>query len=434
MKIGVIGVGYVGLTLACLAEFGNNVLFVGRSADKINNLKKGILPVYEKGLSEIVKRNLEAQRIDATTDYEKMKETEIIFICVGTPSAEGGAIDISQIKTVSERLGILLKNTGEHKTIVVKSTVVPGTTKDVVIPILEKYSGKKAGGDFSVCMNPEFLREGDGVYDFLHPDKVVIGGYDEKSSYKVIKLYSFYDSKIPRIVTNLNTAEMVKYAQNAALATRISFINEIANICEKFEVDAYEVSHAIGLDSRIGPKFLNAGPGFGGSCFPKDVKALVSIAKTFDVNSILLDAVLTVNKTQPHRMVGIAKSTLGSLNGKKIAVLGLAFKADTDDIREASSIPIINSLLKENAIIKVYDPQAMENSKKIFGKSVGYCTSKEDCIKDADLCMIITEWDEFRKLDLSAIKCPIIDGRRVLDPIKAEQYGLVYKGIGWKNN
>ena len=287
MRVGVIGIGYVGLTLACLADFGNNVLFVGRSADKIDNLKKGFLPIYEKGLSEIVKRNLEAQRIDATTDYEKLKETEIIFICVGTPSDEDGSIDLSQIKTASERLGALLKNINEHKTIVVKSTVVPGTTKDVVIPILEKYSGKKAGDDFSVCMNPEFLKEGDGVYDFLNPDKVVVGGHDEKSSHALIKLYSLYDSKIPRIATSLNTAEMIKYAQNAALAARISFINEIANICEKFEVDVYEVSHAIGLDSRIGPKFLNAGAGFGGSCFPKDVKALLSIAKVVGVPNFI---------------------------------------------------------------------------------------------------------------------------------------------------
>jgi len=434
MKIGVIGTGYVGLTLACLADYGNEIVFVGRSQGKIDNLKGGILPIFENGLGEILSRNLERKRISGTTNYTGLKETEIIFICVGTPSLNDDSIDLSQIKAVSENLGNLIKQTDDYKVIVVKSTVVPGTTRNVVTPILEQLSGKKAGKDFGVCMNPEFLREGEGVQDFLNPDKIVIGGYDKKSSSALINLYNFYDSRIPRILTNLNTAEMIKYAQNAALATRISFINEIANICERFGVDVYEVSHAISLDSRIGPKFLNAGAGFGGSCFPKDVKALLSAAKFVDVNPILLDAILTVNEIQPYRMVELAKKTLGDLDKKKIAVLGLAFKADTDDMREASSIPIINSLLKENAIVRVYDPQAMENAKKIFGNSLEYCSSKEECLMNADLCMVVTEWDEFKELDLSVIKCPIVDGRRVFDPIKVEQSGLVYKGIGWRNN
>ena len=434
MKIGVIGTGYVGLTLACLADYGNEIVFVGRSQGKIDNLKGGILPIFENGLGEILSRNLERKRISGTTNYTGLKETEIIFICVGTPSLNDDSIDLSQIKAVSENLGNLIKQTDDYKVIVVKSTVVPGTTRNVVTPILEQLSGKKAGKDFGVCMNPEFLREGEGVQDFLNPDKIVIGGYDKKSSSALISLYNFYDTRIPRILTNLNTAEMIKYAQNAALATRISFINEIANICERFGVDVYEVSHAISLDSRIGPKFLNAGAGFGGSCFPKDVKALLSAAKFVDVNPILLDAILTVNEIQPYRMVELAKKTLGDLDKKKIAVLGLAFKADTDDMREASSIPIINSLLKENAIVRVYDPQAMENAKKIFGNSLEYCSSKEECLMNADLCMVVTEWDEFKELDLSVIKCPIVDGRRVFDPIKVEQSGLVYKGIGWRNN
>lgn len=434
MKIGVIGTGYVGLALACLADFDNEVLFVGRSADKINNLKRGILPIYEKGLDEIVKRNLEKNKIDSTTDYERLKDAEMIFICVGTPSLSDGSIDLSQIKIASESLGALIKNTNDYKTIVVKSTVVPGTTKNIVIQALEKASGKKAGADFGVCMNPEFLREGTAVYDFLYPDKVVIGRYDEKSSSTVTKLYEFYGNKVPTMTTDLNTAEMIKYAQNAALASRVSFINEIANICEKFEVDVYEVAMAIGLDSRIGPKFLNAGAGFGGSCFPKDVKALLATAKSVGTNPILLDAILEVNKYQPHRMIDLAKQVLGNLRGKKIAILGLAFKSDTDDMREASSIQIINSLLMENATVKVYDPQSIGSAKKIFGGSIEYCSSKDECIKGADLCMIVTEWDEFKQINLSEIRCPIIDGRRVLNPLSVKQHGIVYKGIGWKNN
>ena len=434
MRIGVIGIGYVGLTLACLAGFGNKIMFVGRSQDKISNLKGGILPIYEKGLDEIVTSNLKKRNIDATTDFSKLSETDIIFICVGTPSSDDGSIDLSQIKAASENLGNLLKHTDDYKTIVVKSTVVPGTTKNVIIPILEKFSGKKAGIDFGVCMSPEFLREGAGVHDFLNPDKIVIGGYNEKSSNALKKLYEFYGDKVPVITTNLNTAEMVKYAQNAALASRISFINEIANICEKFDVDVYDVSYAIGLDTRIGSKFLNAGAGFGGSCFPKDVKALLSSAKSVGINPILLDAILEVNKNQPYRMVELAKEVLGELRGKTIAILGLAFKSDTDDIREASSIPIVNALLMENSAIKAYDPQAMENAKKIFSGSITYCSSKEECLQGADLCMIVTEWDEFKQIDFSKIKCPVIDGRRIFNPAEVKQYGLVYKGIGWRNN
>lgn len=433
MKVGVIGAGYVGLTLSCLADFNNEVLFVGRSQDKIDSLKRGTIPIYEPGLDEIFVRNLKNNRIDATTDYDKLKEAEIIFLCVGTPSKEDGSIDLSQIESASTEIGKRLVRDSSYKTIVVKSTVVPRTTKEVVLPILERESGKKAGKDFGIVMNPEFLREGTGVYDFLNPDKIVIGG-DKRSIVAVAKLYEFYDQKVPRIYTDLNTAEMIKYANNSALANRISFMNEIANICEKVNVDVLQVAKAIGLDTRIGPRFLNAGIGFGGSCFPKDVKALLALSKSVGIEPVLLQAVLAINKTQPYRMVELAKHTIGELQGRNIAVLGLAFKSGTDDIREASSIPVIKSLLSEGAVVKVFDPQAMENTKKIFGESVKYCSSKEECVKDADLCLIVTEWGEFKKMDLSIIKCPIIDGRRILDPIAVEQSGLTYRGIGWKGN
>lgn len=433
MKIGVIGAGYVGLTMACLADFSNEVLFVGRSQEKIDGLKKGVMQIYEPGLDEIFVRCLKSNRIDATTDYNRLKGTEIIFLCVGTPSREDGSIDLTQIEAASKEIGKQLHD-GSYKTVVVKSTVVPRTTKDVVMPILERESGKKAGRDFGVAMNPEFLREGTGIYDFLNPDKIVIGGIDSRSVETVAKLYEFYDQKIPRIYTDLNTAEMIKYANNSALAVRISFINEIANICEKVNVDVSQVAKAIGLDTRIGPRFLNAGIGFGGSCFPKDVKALLSLSKSVGIEPVLLQAVLDINKTQPYRMVELAKHTVGKLNGKKVAILGLAFKSDTDDIREASSIPVIKSLLSEGAVVKVYDPHAMESTKKIFGESIRYCQSKEDCVDGADLCLIVTEWEEFKKMDLSIVNCPIIDGRRILNPMEVEQRGLAYKGIGWKGN
>ena len=433
MKIAVIGIGYVGLTLACLADFGNELVFVGRTKSKAEMVNSGKSPIYEPRLDEVIERNVKRGSIKATTDYENAMDSELVFICVGTPSQTDGSIDLSQIKDASRKVGGILKES-DYKTIVVKSTVVPGTTKNVVKKEIESSSSKVAGTEFGLCMNPEFLKEGSSVQDFLKPDKVVVGQYDEKSGSAPIELYKFYDNNVPRIITDLNTAEMIKYAQNAALASRISFINEIANICEKFNVDVKEIASAIGLDSRIGSKFLNAGVGFGGSCFPKDVKALLAAAKSVGAEPTMLKAILDVNARQPYRMIELAKQTLGNLEGKKIAILGLAFKDNTDDMREASSIPIINSLLKEKAIVKVYDPQAVENAKKIFGETVEYCSTKEECIKGADLCMVVTEWKEFKEMDLSIIKCPIIDGRRILDSNKVLEFGMPYKGIGWKEN
>jgi len=434
MKIAIIGTGYVGLVTASLANFGHKVYCIDLSEDKIEMINKGISPIYEPGLEDILKKNLKEGRLKATLDYTVIDDSDVVFICVGTPSKEDGSIDLSQIKSASAGIGKQLKKSDKYKVVVVKSTVIPGTTKNVVIPILESNSGKKLGKDFGVCMNPEFLREGSGVHDFLNPDKIVIGGYDKKSSSYLIDVYGSFNKNIPRILTDLTAAEMIKYAQNAALASRISFINEIANICEKFSVDVNEIAHAIGLDKRIGPLFLKAGAGFGGSCFPKDVKALLAASRSVDIESILIRSILEVNEKQPQRMVELAKEVVGNLNNKTISVLGLAFKPNTDDIREAPSITIINSLLKNGAKVKVYDPQAMDNAKKTFNDSVEYSSSKEDCIRDTDLCLLVTEWNEFKELDLSSIKCPIIDGRRILDPNEVKKRGLIYKGIGWKNN
>jgi len=433
MKIAVIGTGYVGLTAACFIKFDHEIILIGRTQSKIDAINKGICPIYELGMDEILKEGIEKGKIHATTDYDEIKDCESVFICVGTPSREDGSIDLSQIRTASESVGKQLRD-GKYRVVVVKSTVVPGTSKDVVTPILEKASGKKVGKDFGVCMNPEFLREGTGVYDFLNPDKIVIGAHDDRSYKLIEKIYEGFDKNAARIQVGLSTAEMIKYAQNSALATRISFMNEVANICEKYSVDVSEVAHAIGLDPRIGPRFLRAGAGFGGSCFPKDVKALRATALSAGITPHVLNGVLEVNKNQPYRVVELAKEAVGNLKNKKVAILGLAFKPDTDDMREASSIPIINTLLKDGAIITVYDPKAMENTKKVFGDKIKYADSKEACVKNADICLIVTEWKDFKNIDLSNIACPIVDGRRILDPEKVAKHNIVYKGIGWKNN
>lgn len=434
MKISVIGTGYVGLTITCLADFGHKIILIGRAQDKIDLINKGIPPIFEPSLDEIIKRNIENKNLKATNNYNEILDSDVVFICVGTPSKEDGSIDLSQIESSSTTIGEKLKDTSKYIVVTVKSTVSPNTTKNFVIPILEKFSGKKAGRDFGVCMNPEFLREGNGVSDFIYPDKIVIGGLDEKSRNILVDLYKCLNQKYPRVLTDLTTAEMVKYSQNSALALRVSFINEIANICEKFGVDVYEVAKTIGMDSRIGPKFLNAGVGFGGSCFPKDVKGLVAASESVGIQPKILKSVLEVNETQPYRAVELAKEILNDLNGKNISVLGLAFKPDTDDMRESRTIPIIKSLISHGARVRAYDPQAIKNTKEIFGDSIEYCSTKEECLKDADLCMVLTEWDEFRNMDLSIVKCPIVDGRRAIDPIKAKNFGIIYKGIGWGGN
>lgn len=434
MEVVVIGSGYVGITVACLADFGHNVTVLGKQKDKAEMINRGVSPIYEPGIEEILKRNIRDGRLKATVDYSVVKDADVVFICVGTPSKDDGSIDLSQVEACSKSIGEQLKESDKYRVIVVKSTVLPGTTEKFVTPILEKYSGKKVGKDFGIAMSPEFLREGCGVYDFLNPDKIVIGGIDSKSQQTVADLFSKFDEKTPRIFTDTNTAEMIKYANNAMLATRISFMNEVANICEKYGADVYEVARAIGIDTRIGPKFLNAGAGFGGSCFPKDVKAIVSASRSAGINPVLMQSVLDVNETQPERMVDLAEKTVGDLTDKTISVLGLAFKPDTDDMRDSRAVPVIQSLLRKHAKVKAYDPRATDNAKTIFGNMISFCDSLEKCIEDSDLILIMTEWDEFKSMDLAKIRVPIIDGRRAIDPYKAKEAGIVYKGIGWKDN
>jgi len=418
MKISIFGAGYVGLvTGACLADCENEIIFVDIDSKKLDLINSGKSPIYESGLDNLLKKN--KKNLQTTTDHEfAINNSEITFICVGTPSKEDGSIDLSYIEKVCNNIGNSLKKKNWHL-VVVKSTVVPGTTKDFVMPILEKKSGKKAGVDFGVAMNPEFLREGKAIQDFNNPDRIVIGTYDEKSKVILQKLYR--DFNCPKIFTNLSEAEMIKYASNAFLATKISFINEIGNVCKKLGINTYTIAEGMGYDKRIGRGFLDSGVGWGGSCFPKDVKALIAKAKEVGEKPRILEEVVKVNDLQPLKLNKILKQHISNLEGKEIGILGLAFKKETDDIRESRAIPIIQQLINEKAIVKVYDPKAMENFKKLFPK-IKYSNPEE--VLDSDAILILTDWDEFKDLNYSGKL--VIDGRGIKEAKKG-----IYEGICW---
>ncbi len=429
MRIAVVGTGYVGLSTGVgFAIRGNEVICVDKVKEKVEQINRGVTPIYEPLLEEHLRRVLKEKRLKATDDLHKaMRKSEVIFISVGTPPKEDGSIDLKYIKEVSKEIGRSLASKG-YKVIVVKSTVLPGTTENVVIPNLEKYSRKKVGKEFGVCMNPEFLREGKALEDFLCPDRIIIGAVDKKSGDILEKVYANFNAPILR--TDLKTAEMIKYASNAFLATKISFANEIGNICKRLGIDVYEVMKGVGMDSRISEKFLAAGCGFGGSCFPKDVDALIHKAEELEYEPKLLQEVQDLNRRQKLRMVELLEKRIGNLKGKKICVLGLAFKPETDDMRGASSVDIIFKLMKKGAKVKAYDPKAMENAKKIF-PNIEYAKNAKEAIEGSDACLIVTEWEEFRKLkdedfDLMRNRV-IIEGRRVLDPKRVKGF----EGICW---
>ncbi len=428
MNISVIGTGYVGtVSAACFAELGHNVICVDIDRSKIDQINAGIPPIYEEGLSELLKKHA-GKRLKATSDYDfAVMNSEISFICVGTPSDAEGNIDLGIVKAASQSLGKSLKKKKDYHVIVVKSTVVPETTEKVVLPIIEKHSGKHVR-EFGIAMNPEFLREGKAVHDFMHPDKIVVGAIDKKTGDIVASLYSGIKCEITS--TNPRTAEMIKYVNNAFLATKISFANEVGNICKQLDIDTYEVMSAVGKDFRIGQHFLNSGAGFGGSCFPKDVKALIGKAREIDYEPKLLKSVIAINEGQPARMVLLLKNKFVSLQGKNIAVLGLAFKNDTDDIRESRSIPVIRELLDEGARVSTYDPMANENMKKLFS-SIKYFGSAKDALRGADACLIMTEWDEFKTLDKEFDIMEnrlVIDGRHILTRHGKD---IEYVGLCW---
>ena len=423
MKISIIGCGYVGaVTGACLAELGNGVCFIDIDDKKIKKIKSCQSPIYEPGLDALLERN--ASRISTSTSIQEgITGSDCSFICVGTPSNEDGSINLTYIKSAAVEIGNALRTMKNH-TVVVKSTVVPGTTEDVILPMLEKHSLKRVKEDFSVAMNPEFLKEGSALNDFFHPDRIILGIGDERGRTVLGELYRSFSC--PKLCTSIKTAEMTKYVSNAFLATKISFSNEIGNICKKLDIDVYEVMEGVGLDQRIGPKFLNAGAGFGGSCFPKDVAALIALAQQKGENPILLKSAIEINEKQPGRLVELLKSRVGELKNKRIAILGLAFKDNTDDIRDSRAIPVIADLLERGADIAAYDPMANEAMEKIY-PSIRYCPSAAEALEGADGCLVMTEWPEFAELQPEfdrMRKKVIIEGRRILS---CEGY----EGICW---
>ncbi|MFB0567996.1 MAG: UDP-glucose/GDP-mannose dehydrogenase family protein, partial [Nitrososphaeria archaeon] len=384
----------------------------------------GVPPFFEPGLEERLREVVRSRRLRSTTNvHEAVMSSDVTFVTVGTPSRRDGSIDLQFIERSAEEVGRALAAKDGYHLVVVKSTVIPGTTGNIVKPIVERFSGKRCGPDFGLCMSPEFLREGSAVEDTLKPDRVVIGEFDRRSGDTLKKLFNeFYGGDIPILRTNLATAEMTKYANNSFLATKISFINSIANICDKVPgTDVEVVAKAIGMDHRINPRFLRAGLGWGGSCFPKDVKALLSFSRSLSYEAPILWAALEVNDAQPLQAVGLARRKLGSLKGRRVAVLGLAFKPDTDDIRESRATVLIDALLQEGARVIAYDPKALDASRNFLGKGIEYAESAESCLKGAECCIVATEWREFEKLQpedfVSLMKKPVvIDGRRVFNP------------------
>jgi len=430
INISIIGAGYIGLTAAVVfASKGHQVICVDTNKVKVDQINQASSPIREVNLDDLlstcvnVKKNLRAY-----SDYNETINSDIVFICVETPSKTNGEIDLTYIRNSAKEIGQALAKVNAYHVVVVKSTVVPGTTEGVIIPILEEYSLRKVGKDFGVAMVPEFLQEGNALHCFLNPDRIIIGEYDYRTGDMLQEIYNDFSSPILR--TDIRTAEMIKYAANAFLATKVSFINEIGNMCRKLGIDTYEVAKGIGSDRRIGNKFLDAGIGFGGPCLPKDLEALINRARELDCETELLQSVSNVNKKQPLKLIEIARKRLGNLSNKKITVLGLAFKPNTGDVRQGPSLKIITQLLQEGAIVKVYDPWAMANAKQIFSGGIEFCDNVLDAIAGSDCIIIATEWDEFKDESLYNGKT-VIDGRRILNPQKAKQLCLYYEGICW---
>ena len=431
MKISCIGCGYVGIVIGtCLSELGNDVICVDIDKEKIDKLNKGVIPIYEPGLQEMVDRNKRESRLLFTTDLEEgIDGSDVVFIAVGTPQGHDGKADLSFVDQVAESIGKCLKS---YKVIVNKSTVPVGTA-DRVKDIIKKNLKKKV--EFDVVSNPEFLREGCAIKDFQVPDRTVVGVDSEKAKNIMLELYKPVErTGHPVLVTNPRTAELIKYASNAFLATKISFINEIANLCELVGADVKVVAKGMGLDERIGPRFLQAGVGYGGACFPKDVRALTVMGFEVGYDFRIIAAVDEVNEEQKRSLVPKVRKLVPALKGKTVALWGLAFKPKTDDIREAPSLIIIEELQELGAKIKAFDPVAEENARKVT-KNVEFCKNPYETVKGCDCLVIVTEWDEFRNLDKKKIKdllkLPnVVDGRNVYDPKEMKDFGFNYVGVG----
>ncbi len=446
MHIAIIGTGYVGLvTGACFAEFGVSVTCVDRDEKKIKSLKRGIVPFYEPGLEELVQRNIKEGRLNFTTSIaEAVDSSLVIFIAVGTPPRGDGSTDLKYVEDVAREIAA---NLNGYKVIVTKSTVPVGTGERIRKIISKELKAKSyrscrnsLGGqvsaiNFDIVSNPEFLREGSAIEDFMRPNRVVIGANSQQAIAIMKDLYKpLYLIETPFVITNIETAELIKYASNSFLATKISFINEIANLCEKVGADVHMVAKGIGLDGRIGPKFLHPGPGFGGSCLPKDTKALLKVAVDNNIELNIVNAVVRANERQRELMIKKIKDAMGLLKDKTIAILGLSFKPNTDDIREAPSIYIIKGLLKERAKIKAYDPVSMKAAKKVLPE-ITYCKDPYEAVKGADALVIVTEWNQFRNLELDRIKRLLkgpyfFDLRNIYEPEVLKEKGFKYFCVG----
>ncbi len=427
-KVAVIGAGYVGLTTAaCLADLGNDVTVVDVDREKVEQLTRNQMPFFEPGMAELVKRNAESKRLRFTTSYaDAIPGAEYAIIAVSTPEGEGGEADLSHVEAAASSIA-------DHMTgplVVVNKSTVPPLTGDRVSSVLQERNAKHQA---HVVSNPEFLREGSAIQDFMHPDRVVVGGHDRQAAEKVAKLYEPLEAPI-LITPNIYTAEMVKYASNAFLAARISFINEIARICERVDADAKLVAEGMGMDKRIGPSYLDAGIGYGGSCFPKDVKALAALAERFDYHPELLHAVMDINRDQRMLAIDKLRDCLGTLNQKVVGLLGLAFKPNTDDLREAPSLDIARVLLAAGAHVRGYDPAAMERTRTVLPE-LEYSKDAYQLASGADALVVVTEWNEFRQLDLTRLKNSmrtpvVIDGRNIYVPATMRSLGFTYRGIG----
>ena len=432
MRVAMIGTGYVGLVSgACIADFGHQVTCVDKDLSKISMLNAGEIPIYEPGLSDLVKQNVRERRLSFTTkSTQALCDADVVFIAVGTPSRRGdGHADLTYVYEAAREIAAGLT----RSTVVVTKSTVPVGTGDEVERILRQL---RPDLDIAVVSNPEFLREGAAIHDFKHPDRIVIGTDDERAKTAMAEIYRpLYLNQAPILYTRRRTAELIKYAANAFLATKISFINEMADLCERVGADVQEVARGIGLDNRIGAKFLHAGPGFGGSCFPKDLRALIKTAHDHDLPMRILEAVETVNDTRKRAMARKVSSTFaGVLRGKTVAILGLTFKPNTDDMREAPSIPLIMALQDMGAKVRAYDPVGMEQAKDSL-PNVAFCNGPYDCLEEADAAVIVTEWEQFRALDLAKFRdlmaCPVVvDLRNVYRPEDMKKAGFVYTCVG----
>lgn len=428
MKLSIIGTGYVGLvTGTCFAEVGHQVICVDNNEEKVNLLKAGGMPIYEPGLDELVKKNVAAGRLRFTSSTkEGVENSDVIFIAVPTPPQPDGSVDLSFMERVSREIAQAMTS---YKIIVDKSTV-PVKTGEKVAETIKRYC--KAKVEFDVVSNPEFLREGFAVEDFMKPDRVVIGVFSQRPAAAMKEIYAPYNA--PIIITDINSAELIKHAANSFLALKISYINAISVICEASGANVQEVANGIGLDERIGRRFLNAGLGFGGSCFPKDLSAFVAISQQLGYDFRLLKEVQRINDEQMNRFVKKIQDTLWVLKGKKLGVLGLAFKQNTDDVRMSPAIDLCHRLQKEGALLRVYDPKAMEKAKDVL-KDVTYCHDMNEVAEGSDAVIVATEWPDFKKLDLErvrkALTHPIMfDGRNLFDPEEMERLGFIYKSVG----